>query len=139
MPDPNIAALRRSAELLAALPDPAAAAIAAALRRYEAEAPFGMTLDRALGLAPAPGKTPWWQAEASERRNAALRAIRDQHFANLGNTQAAREIATMGRRFLASAGRRDRLPSEAKLLLETVARSGGFPGPRRIMDILRSE
>jgi len=139
MPDPAITVLRRGAELLAALPDPAAQALADALRRYEAEGPFGMTLDQAVGVARAAGQTRWWEAEAAERRDAALRAIRAQHCADLPITHAARRIADMGKRHQAGAGRRDRRPDPSKALLDTVMQAGGFPGERRILDILRSE
>lgn len=139
MPDSAIAILRRGADLLAAIPDPAAQALADALRRYEAEAPFGTTLEQAAGLSRAPGQTAWWEAEAADRRNAALRAIRDQHCADLPITQAARHIATLGKRHQAGAGRRDRRPDPSKALLDAVVQAGGFPGPRRILDILRSE
>lgn len=139
MPDPSITDLRRAAALLAGMSDPAAARVAAALRRYEAEASFGVTLEQAAGLARAPGKTPWWEAEAIERRDTALRAMRDQHCAHLTITQAARQLATMGRRYQAGAGRRDRLAHPSKTLFDVVVQAGGFPRERRILDILRSK
>lgn len=133
MHDPAIAVLRRSAELLSAIPDPAAQSLAAALRRYEAEGPFGVTLEQAVGVARAPGTLPWWEVEKAERRAAALRAIRDTSFAHIGNTKAAREIASKGRRYETRTIRTTLDP-----LYEVVVQSGGFPQWRRIYDILCS-
>jgi len=133
MPDRSITDLRHAAALLAGMADPAAARVAAALRRYEAEAAFGVTLEQAAGLARAPGKTPWWEVEKAERRAAALRAIRDKSFAHIGNIKAAREIASKGRRYETRASRAASDP-----LYEAVLHSGGFPQWRRIYDILCS-
>jgi len=133
-----IARLRRLAAALARTPD--AAWFAEAFARYEAEAQDGMTLDRALGLVPPPGGEPWWDAERRTRRDAAIRTVREQCFADLGLTRAAQQIATRGRRLQATRWDREgRLPAPGDdLLIAALATGAPFPGARRIRDIIRS-
>lgn len=123
--------LRRAAEVLEGSGDPAAQRFAARLRQYDADA--GATgLGRAADVEPAPGRTPWWEVEAQSRRNAAIRAIREREFPDMGVTAASREIAKLGRRY-ARSSRRD-------ALLEAVTATGlSFPKERRIRDILGNE
>lgn len=142
MPDVTpspIADLRRAVEVLEASSDPGAKRTAARLRLYD-ERRGEVTLDRAAGLVPPPGRLPWWEQEALARRDAAIRTIRERHFRDLGVTQAAREIAVIGKRYATSDGRTSRVPDGCKPLLAAAvsASAGGFPGERRILDILRS-
>ncbi len=132
MPDGSpIADLRRAASLLEASGDPAAWRFAARLWRYEADA-GGTSLDRAAEVAPLPGRTPWWEQEAQNRRNAAIRAIREQEFPDMGVTAASREIAKLGQRYRRSS-RRDPL-------LDAVTANGRtFPKERRIRAILGND
>src|SRR5690242_1219935 len=90
--------LRRVAAALeagASLPADDAAWLARRIERYLAEAHKGMTLDRALGLVPAPGQRPWWKTAALRKRDAILRKIYKARFAGLGIADAAREIARL--------------------------------------------
>ena len=133
-----MARLRGVAAALARIP--AAAWFAEAFAFYEARAEDGMTLDRALGLVPPPGGEPWWDAERRTRRDAAIRALREQCFADLGVTRAAQQIATRGRRLQATRWDREgRVPAEGdELLIQALATGAPFPGARRIRDIIRS-
>ena len=99
-----------------------------------------MTLDRALGLVPPPGGEPWWEAERRTRRDAAIRALREQHFADLGVTQAAQQIASRGRRLQATRWDREgRIAAPGdELLIAALASGAPFPGARRIRDIISS-
>lgn len=133
-----IARLRSLATALARIP--AAAWFAEAVARYEIEAEGGMSLDRALGLAAPAGGEPWWEAERRTRRDAAIRALREQHFADLGVTKAAQQIATRGKRLQATAWQREQRQAAAgdELLIAALATGAPFPGARRIRDIIRS-
>ena len=127
----QIADLRRAAELLEVSGDPAAIRFAARLRQYDADA-GGTSLGRAADVEPAPGRSPWWETEAQNRRNAAIRAIREREFPDMGVTAASREIAKLGRRYTRS--------SKRNPLLEAVTETGlPFPKERRIRDILGNE
>ncbi|MGI4944431.1 MAG: hypothetical protein ACRYHQ_28380 [Janthinobacterium lividum] len=119
---------------------PAAAWFAEVLARYEAGAEDGLTLDRAFGLAPPAGGEPWWDAERRTRRDAAIRALHEQCFADLGVTKAAQQIASRGRRLQATAWQREQRQAVAgdELLIAALATGAPFPGARRIRDIIRS-
>lgn len=132
-----IAYLRSLAAALARVP--AAARFTEAVACYEAGAQDGLTLDRALGLVPPPGGEPWWEAERRTRRDAAIRAVREQCFADLGLTKAAQQIATRGRRLQTTRWDREgRLPAPGDdLLIAALATGVPFPGERRIRDIIR--
>lgn len=111
---------------------------------YLAGAAEGLTLDLALGCSPAPGQTPWWEAEARERRNAKLRKLRETHFGNLGLTAAARAIEQEARRYQATArqrGRREDAESDPRkrLLSEALETGLSMPKARQLIEILRSE
>lgn len=139
MPDPAVTVLRRAAELLAAIPDPAAQSHAAALGRFLAEGPLGLTLEQATGIARSPGKRCHWNAERRERRDDALRAIYRQSFLHLGITQGAREMVPQLERYKRSGSRGARLSSVPKEVLDTAVEAGEIPQDRRMLDILRSE
>ncbi|MCJ2030919.1 hypothetical protein MKK50_16235 [Methylobacterium sp. J-043] len=68
------------------------AVLAERVRAYLAAAPRGASLDAAFGLAPAAGRLHWWQAQAIEARDAALRMLASRHFAGLPQRTQAREI-----------------------------------------------
>lgn len=123
--------IRRAIIVLEASDDPAARRVAAGLRHYDAER-GATTTDKALRVASMPGKTTWWATEALDRRTAAIRAIREREFPDMGVTAASREIAKLGRRYVRSS-RRDPL-------LDAVTANGrDFPKERRIRDILGNE
>jgi hypothetical protein len=91
-----IAVLRRIAALVEAYAPPHdAMPFVAAVRRYEAGAAHGLTLDAALGLAARQGASGWWTIEARRRRDLKLRALRVTRFAHLKREEAARAIALL--------------------------------------------
>ena len=112
-----------------------------AVREYETAAPAGGTFDRAAGLTPNRGRAPWWVEEARQRRDAAIRQMRDRLFPDLRRSEAAQQIARLlGRR------RAPRLPSDSmpagpdKELVAAVLSSSALPlSTRRIEEILRDE
>ena len=72
----GIALLRRCVAARESAPDlPALTALAERIECYLNGAPQGMTLEKALGIAPAPNGAPWYLAEARERRNSELRTL----------------------------------------------------------------
>lgn len=119
---------------------PSAARFVEALALYEDGAEDGLTLDRALGLVPPRGGETWWSAERRMRRDAAIRAFRDQQFADLGVTKAAEQIARRGRRLQATRWDREgRVPAAGDdLLIQALATGVPFPGEKRIRDIIKS-
>jgi hypothetical protein len=68
----HIDRLRQLASRLAEIDDPDAAWISGSLAVYEAGASEGVTLCRALGIAPAPGQEGWWTREGRIRRDTLL-------------------------------------------------------------------
>ena len=52
---------------------------AACISGYLENAPTDLALDAAFGLVAPPGGTPWWAAEETARRDAALRALAEAH------------------------------------------------------------
>ena len=82
--------------------------LAQALARYLDEAPHGLALDHAFGLAPGPGGEPWWRTEARQRRDNAIRAMATLHFVGISTHAAAVAIIENARRYEATAWRRDR-------------------------------
>ena len=139
-----IARLRRIAAALergeAASPADAAW-FASAVRRYEAEAAVGLDLGRALGLVPPPGGDGWWTLVARRKRNEPIRAMRQQHFADMSIPEAARAIATAGLWYKTTRFHQEQLTSDPKkMLLATALETGRpFPGRRQIETILRNE
>ena len=69
-----------------------------AVREYETAAPAGGTFDRAAGLTPNRGRAPWWVEEARQRRDAAIRQMRDRLFPDLRRSEAAQQIARLNAR-----------------------------------------
>jgi len=119
--------------------------VAAEIERYLEDAPRGLTLDLALGLSPAPGQTPWWEAEAFAARNRAIRKLRDSHFGNLRITSAARAIERAARRYQAQPGHGrqsttiDASDDRKRLIGEALSTGLPFPGERQLLNILRNE
>ena len=66
------------------------------------------SLEEALGLRYGRGGVPWWREKAIRERDAALRELADEFFADLGVCGRSREIATLALRYGASTWRRDR-------------------------------
>ena len=120
--------------------------LAEALARYLAEAPDGLTLDAACGVARDPGRDPWWRTEARRRRDDAIRAMARLHFAGMSTHRAAIAITEAARRYEATSWRRDRTftaPPAAytgtirALLWHALATGQRFPsGWRQVWDIL---
>lgn len=119
--------------------------LAAAIRRYDEEAPTGITLEDTLDLSPtAPGAAPWWRREAQRRRDEAIRRIREQCFADLEVPRAAKEIAALAARFqhaarVATDKKRPEIqigPEAARLLTDALCTGRPFPGPKQVQNIL---
>lgn len=66
------------------------------------------SLEEALGLRYGRGGVPWWREKALRNRDAALRDLADEFFADLSKCSRSRKIATMASRYGASAWRHDR-------------------------------
>jgi len=66
------------------------------------------SLEEALGLRYGRGGVPWWRERALRDRDAALRALADECFADLSICNRSRVIESLARRYAASAWRRDR-------------------------------
>ncbi|MFI5020751.1 MAG: hypothetical protein ACHQRJ_03720 [Alphaproteobacteria bacterium] len=119
----------------------------AAAERYIAGAAAGMTLDRALGLAPAGGQRPWWCYERYQRRDDALRELGRKFSSCLKHSVVAAAIEQLDRRYQRSAAGRagpERRPDEAgsgEMELIARARATGlkFPGRRQLIRILRGD
>jgi hypothetical protein len=123
-----------------------ALAVACDIERYLEDAAIGLTLDIALGVSPAPGATPWWETEKRERRNAAIRELRERYFGNVGITAAARAIEEEARRYQAATWRHDRgreknaSGDERRKLLGAALGTGlPFPGSRQLRTILGNQ
>ena len=101
-PAAAITLLRRhvaTVERLAADPatDPCEAAelreVAARIRHYEQGAPYGVTLDRAIGLKPqGPADRNWWTSETISAQRAAVERYCREHCAGLSSGAAAKLI-----------------------------------------------
>jgi hypothetical protein len=114
----------------------------AAIAEYDAGAPEGLTLDKALGLVPAPGNDSWWTAEARKRRNRALRTLRQRHYAEIEPSEAAIEIGKLERRYRGVVWREPEnlQVDERRLLLREALETGvKFPGKRQLAEILGNE
>jgi hypothetical protein len=97
--DPPIVVLRRVVAVVEAHAPPAVAArFVAAVRRYEAGAATGLTLDAALGLAAKQSACGWWTTEARQLRDVAIRAVRLTRFGDLSTVAAARAIVMLASR-----------------------------------------
>jgi len=66
------------------------------------------SLEEALGLRYGRGGVPWWREKALRERDAALRELADECFADMSICKRSREIATLATRYGASAWRHDR-------------------------------
>ena len=136
-PDQPLAAVRRlraAADHLERSGNRELVEIAAAVRRYEREAPLGLSLDDALGLSARGGAGPWWQQERRARRDAMLRDLHRAYFADLGLEQAAAEIAALASvRQSATTPARD----ERDRLVDEALRTGiKIPAPQRLVEVL---
>jgi len=139
-----IGRLRRTAEVLRREGSCDALLVVEGLERYFEGAARGVTLELTLGLSPAPGQTPWWEAEALAARNRAIRELRARHFGDLGITSAARAISQAARRLQSASQREHGRPAGAvddrkRLIDEALGTGLPFPGERQLLNILRSE
>ena len=66
------------------------------------------TLDDALGLRFARGGVPWWRELAIIQRNEALNELAERFFGDESICARAQRIATLAKRYAASAWRHDR-------------------------------
>jgi hypothetical protein len=92
--------------------------LAAGLLHYLEAAPSGIDLDRALGLATAPGGSPWWRVPTMAERDRLIRYLA----ADLGGrtNQRAAQLQQRLRRYASSAWPRDRAskaPTAANAML----------------------
>ena len=113
--------------------------LAQGLVHYLAAAPFGLDLDRALGLATEPGGSPWWRVPTMAERDQLLRDLA----ADLGDSVHARATAVQQRlrRYAASSWPRDRAskaPTAANTILYQIYILDPDPptGIRRLTEIL---
>jgi len=92
-----IAVLRRITAVVETHAQPADAVLFVnAVRRFEAGAADGVTLDAALGLAARQSQRGWWTIEARQRRDLMLRALRVTHFPTMNVKAAARALVDLG-------------------------------------------
>ena len=104
-------------------------------RRYLSEAPSGLSLEKALGIAPGRGERSSWTREAEAARDEALRVFAREHFPDLPIADAALEIAVEARRLRALRA----VPSDnRKRQLASLDAKRRVPGPDRLKDILSS-
>ena len=104
------------------------------------------SLDEAFGLRFARGGMPWWREEATRKRDAALRALTQCHYADRRPAEQVRRIYSLAVRYAAGAWRRDALRKEMPGQYAGTANewlwkafSSGAPmpiGERRLRDIL---
>jgi hypothetical protein len=66
------------------------------------------SIEEAMGLSFPKGGLPWWREEANRKRDAALKALADRHFAHMTVAAQARTIRALTVRYAASAWRLDR-------------------------------
>jgi hypothetical protein len=130
-----IVQLRQAAAVLRASGDPAAIWLANAIARYEEGAAGGETLDGVLGLSRSSGAGPWWVSEARQRRDQALRELRERAFADLAVKDAALAIArAVQRRSTARGPAR----TQAEKLADQVLVAGcRLPGRRQVIAIIQ--
>jgi hypothetical protein len=124
----NIARLRQLVARLVALEDEAASWLANGAAIYEAGAGEGVTLCRALGLAPGPGYEGWWTSEARARRGDLLREMARRFFP-YSRRQAA-DISTRLKRF--TDGARLWRPGSIEELCHLLTKDGHTPSARTI-------
>ena len=137
--------LRRVADALARNEAPDAADcgwFVAAVNSYQARCRTGEagSLDRELGLLRH-GSNGWWTAEVLERRNEAIRALRDRHFAHLSDGQAARYISALAHNYGGTRSRQRRAvdpDSIDAMLRAALCETSGFPKPKQLKTILGS-
>ena len=104
-----VARLRRvikAADAGEPLPAEDAAWLSSAVRDYLNQAPAGLMLEQALGLATPPGGTPWWRTELVAARDTVLRELA----AGLAGTVATRAqaLALLVRRYASTGWPYDR-------------------------------
>lgn len=66
------------------------------------------SLEEALGLRYGRGGVPWWREAALRQRDAALRALAAEYFADLSPCCRSRRIAELAGRYAATGWRKDR-------------------------------
>ncbi len=147
MPEPRpidrLRQVRDAARAGRPLPPDAAEWLAERLDRYEDQAPSGLDLDAAFGLAQR-GGSAWWHEEARRQRDATIRALRDQYFADAPLDAAVKAIHLLATRYQAASARRDAAKAEADLvadgrrrLIAAALRTGRtFPGQKQLRAIL---
>ena len=72
---------------------------AAAIARYVAQAPAGLTLDAAFGLSVLPGGEPWFATAARQRRDQALCDLAAESFPGAPIGRCATELRTLVLRY----------------------------------------
>jgi hypothetical protein len=131
----HIDRLRQLASRLAEIDDRDAAWISGSLAVYEAGASEGVTLCRALGIAPAPGQEGWWTVEARAQRDAILcEMARRFYTGESSETQQAIKMARRIGRF--TAGARQWQPGTIEELCHYITKGGPVPSVRTIQRAL---
>lgn len=115
-----------------------AAWLGAAIGRYINEASAGVTLEDAFDLTPPSGQAIWWRVESRERRNAAIRELRERHFATIEISKAAREIVRLLQRVSRDPSTRTE-QEDADLAMQAVSAGASMLGPRQVTNILSRE
>ena len=82
--------------------------LASRLRSYLSGAERGLALDAALELAPMPGVSSWWAAEAMAVRDGALRDLADRFYPGCKPASQAFQIARLSLRYAGSSWLHDR-------------------------------
>lgn len=113
-----------------------AAWLGAAIGRYLDAAALGLSLEDVFGITPAAGQSSWWRVEARERRNAALRELRERHFGSLDIPKAAREIGHLVRQVSREPGASSD-PDVARLAGQAASAGAAMLGVRQIANVLK--
>jgi hypothetical protein len=128
----NIARLRRLVVRLLALEDESASWLANGAAVYEAGVGEGVTLCRALGLAPGPGQEGWWTSEARARRGDIIREMARRFYPE--SRRQGADIASRVTRF--SNGARLWRPGSIEELCHLLTKDGHTPSLRTVQRTL---
>ncbi len=109
----------------------------AAIVRYIAGAASGLTLDRALGLAPLAGRRSWWTERKYQDRDAIIQELRERYFAALSTDRAATAMVKEVLRLERSHARRGKAgDGKGELIARALDTGMRFPKRRQLRNIL---
>jgi hypothetical protein len=108
--------------------------VVAAIRTYVHQAPEGMSMEKAFGLAPGQGHSPWWVEGARRTRDDLIRLTHFRFFEGVEVAESAKAIANLQQRVF----RRGKAQADlrAKFLLAVPAEEAKPLHPRTIKQIL---